>query len=343
MIGWTGYPIDAADIRNTIANIKASGQDSYGMWVRQTEFEAKNWTSDADFALMDVAVAETEKLGMQCILDYDHNSPQSAYITAAKKQAWISKSILIGKRYKDKLHVWLHPVNEYTGTDQVALANDWFKAVRAAGIHLKVAFAFWWNQSTVALADPDNNYAVVRHLYGPLATSDMATPAVLADAIVKFGIGAIMQKYFYSTTETVYLQSIIKQKIPLGWFITELGPTDNETYVGNPSVGDMAYFMAVIRESIKNKVSFLCYRIGEYSKKATYEALAIKYFNEPLIPTQPQPPALEQRVIMLEAEVSELTDAVASLSSLNNTVTILEHNFAVLSKKVKDAGTLLSS
>lgn len=318
MIGWCGYPINNSDIVQTINSLSPT-EDTYGMWIRSSEFESKTWTQDSDFSLIDVAVAECERCGKNLNLDFYHNAPPSAYITSAKKASWISKSILIGLRYKDHPCVILHPVNEYNGTGQVTLANDWFKAVRGAGIHLRVAFSLWWNQNTVTLSDPDNNYSIVRHLYGHKSTSNVSYPLQLDEAIKVFGIDVILQKYFYSTTETMYLQSIIQKQIPLGFFVTELGPTDDEVYVSNPSVADMAFCMGVIRECIKNKVSFLLYRIGEYSKKSTYEDLALKYFNEPLIPilTPPTPVYVtKEEFNKMNTLVTNLTNQVDDLKQL---------------------------
>jgi hypothetical protein len=63
-----------------------------------------------------------------------------------------------------------------------------------------------------------------------------------------------------------------------------MGPTGTESLVGNPSVGSLAYAMQFLREGVKNKVTVLCYRVGDYSKKEIYERKALQYFGEPFFP-----------------------------------------------------------
>ena len=89
-----------------------------------------------------------------------------------------------------------------------------------------------------------------------------------------------MYRYFDDQGQSLYLQSVLDLNIPNGWVVTEMGPTADEELVGNPSVGNMAYAMQFLKEAAEHKVSVICYRIGDVSKKSLYESRARKYFGE---------------------------------------------------------------
>jgi hypothetical protein len=142
----------------------------------------------------------------------------------------------------------------------------------------------------VALTDPDNNYAIGRHFYGSsFDTYNPLTPINLQEAVNQSGINVSMYHYFDDPTKDMYLQSVLALNIPNGWVISEFGPTDNESMVDNPSVGNMAYAMQFLREAATHNVTVINYRIGTYSEEGLYEATALTDFNQPYF-TPPQPP-----------------------------------------------------
>jgi hypothetical protein len=89
-----------------------------------------------------------------------------------------------------------------------------------------------------------------------------------------------MYVYFEDPKQSLYFQEVTDLNIPNGWVITELGPTDDEKMVEDPSVGNIAYAMQFMREAAVHNVSVICYRIGEWSKKSLYEQRALEYFRE---------------------------------------------------------------
>lgn len=280
VFGWGGYIPEVEQVIPILDNLAAGRYTAVRYWARPYWLYGES-PYNLNFNVLDHLVEEAAKRNIVVYIDCEHNYPPSQYINETNKEIWVNEVIEVGLRYKDKFNVVLEPVSEYTGSDQVDLYNWAMTRIRAAGIHLPLLWNFWWNQKNVVLNDPDNNYAIGRHLYGSAYNDyNPPTPMSLEDAVQESGIKNAMYHYFYDTSQTFYLQEVIKLGIPNGWVISELGPTDNESLVGNPSVGNMAYAMQFLREAASNNVSVICYRIGSFSTKSLYEQKALEYFQE---------------------------------------------------------------
>lgn len=283
VFGWGGYIGSIDQVIPILDDLASGGYTGIRYWaipVWLTESPSHN----LNLAILDRLVDEAERRGIVVYIDSEHNYPPSAYIDG-HEQEWIQDLIMVGRRYNDRPNVVLECVNEYAGSNQPAIYNRAIAELRAAGVHLPLLFNYWWNQVNAELNDPDNNYAIGRHFYGKAWDSyNVAVPADLSTVVEESGIANAMYKYFYSTTEKIYLQSSLELRIPNGFVVTELGPTDDEAIVGDPSVGNIAYGMAFLREGIKNNVTVLLYRVGDSSKKALYEQRALTYFGEGFLP-----------------------------------------------------------
>jgi hypothetical protein len=280
VFGWGGYILTAAEVVPLLDELVQGGYDAVRYWARPVwAFGPSNHAPDFD--VLDLLVAEAAARGIVVYVDPEHNYPPDTYLSGHTTE-WIDDLKLVCQRYQGAPNVVLECVNEYTGDDQESLYNQAIAALRSDGCHLPLLLNFWWNQPNVALVDPDDNYAVGRHLYGSSQDGNTAaTPIALADAVTELGIDQSMDRYFHSTSETMYLQSVLDLGIPNGWVLSEMGPTDNEALVDDPSVGNMAYATQLLREAVEHDVSVICYRVGEYSEKAVYEARALHDFGEP--------------------------------------------------------------
>ena len=279
LFGWGGYITNISDIIPILNNLKSGGYSAIRYWALPKWYYGQ--TPDTlNFTILDYLVQQAAAENIVVYIDCEHNYPPSAYISG-NVSSWINDLINVGSRYENASNVVLECVNEYTGNDQPVIYNEAISALRTAGIHLPLLFNFWWNQPNVALNDPDNNYAIGRHLYGSGYDSyNPTTPMNLSDAVDDSGINSTMYKYFDDPTQNLYLQSVLNLHIPNGWVITELGPTDNESQVSNPSVGNMAFAMQFLREAASHNVTVICYRIGDLSEKALYEQKAQQFFQE---------------------------------------------------------------
>ena len=285
--GWGGYITEVEHVIPILDDLTAGGYTAIRYWAKPYWLYGKS-DYNLNFDVLDLLVEEASKRGIVVYIDCAHNYPPSQYINESNKEIWINEVIEVGLRYKDKSNVVLEPVNEYTGPDQVDLFNWAMARIRAAGVHLPLLWNFWWNQKNVALNDPDNNYAIGRHFYGSAYDNyNPPTPISLKVAVQESGIANSMYRYFYDPSQTFYLQEVIKLGIPNGWVISELGPTDTEELVRNPSVGNMAFAMQFLREAAANNVSVICHRIGSFSTKSLYEQKALEYFLEDFF-TPPQ-------------------------------------------------------
>jgi hypothetical protein len=283
VFGWGGYIGSIDQVIPILDDLASGGYTGLRYWAIPV-WLAVSSSHNLNLAILDKLVDEAARRGIVVYIDSEHNYPPSAYIDA-HEQEWIQDLIMVGKRYNDRPNVVLECVNEYTGSNQPAIYNRAIAELRAAGVHLPLLFNYWWNQVNTELDDPDNNYAIGRHFYGKAWDNyNVAVPADLSTVIKEAGIADAMYKYFYSTTEKIYFQSSLKLQIPNGFVVTELGPTDNEAIVGDPSVGNIAYGIAFLREGIKNNVTVLLYRIGDSSKKALYDQRASTYFGEGFLP-----------------------------------------------------------
>lgn len=295
VFGWGGYIVDTAQADEILDDLDEGGYSAVRYWGRPAWCYGDS-SHGCDTNVLDHIVEQAALRGMIVVIDCEHNYPPSGYIQgedcteeppAGYVDAWIDDLVALGRRYIDSPNVVLECVNEYTGDDQVALFNRAIQALRSDGIHLPLLFNFWWNQRNVALDDPDGNYAVGRHLYGTACGGySPPTPMALADAVSDslscgdHSVADSMFRYFDDPAQNMYLQSVLDLGIPNGWVITELGPTDDESMVGDPSVGNMAYAMQFLREAASHEVSVICYRVGEQSRKEMYEARALEYFGE---------------------------------------------------------------
>ncbi len=295
LFGWGGYIVDTAQADAILDDLDAGGYTAVRYWGRPAWCYGAG-SHGCDTRVLDHIVEQAALRGMIVYVDCEHNYPPSEYIQgedcteeapAGYVDAWIADLVALGRRYMDSPNVVLECVNEYTGGDQVELFNQAIGALRDNGIHLPLLFNFWWNQRNVALDDPDENYAVGRHLYGTACGGyNPPTPTALPDAVSDplscgdHSVADSMARYFDDPAQTMYLQSVLDLGIPNGWVITELGPTDDESMVGDPSVGNMAYAMQFLREAAAHEVSVICYRVGEQSRKEVYEARALEYFGE---------------------------------------------------------------
>jgi hypothetical protein len=278
-IGWGGYVNDPATVAPIMANLQKGGYNVFRLWIPLSQFWGKTWLKDSDFSIMDLVVSEAAKRGIQVYIDAAHNYPPSAYINSGNRQQWVTKLERIGKRYAGR-NVVLECVNEYTGSDQVSLYNWAIQQLRANGVHLPLLFNYWWNQPIAMLKDPDNNYAVGRHLYGYMYDKLYPHyPTSLSAVITGSSIQKALNSYFYSSSP-YYLQAALRLHIPNGFVVSELGPTCTESKVRSPSVGNMAFAMGFIREAVKNHVTVISYRVGSVSTKTIYENLAVKYFSD---------------------------------------------------------------
>ena len=283
VFGWGGYISSIEQVEPILDDLELGGYTGLRYWAVPSWY-AKSPGHNLNLTILDALVDGAAARNIVVYIDCEHNYPPSAYLDGHEKQ-WIADLTMVGTRYKDKTNVVLECVNEYTGSGQPAKYNRAISALRKAGVHLPLLFNFGWNQVNVALKDPDNNYAIGRHFYGTsLDNYNPQTPVSLATVVDAAGIDDMMYKYFYSPTEKYYLQSALKLRIPNGFVVTEMGPTSTESLVGNPSVGSLAYAMQFLREGVNNKVTVLCYRVGDYSKKETYEKKALQYFGEPFFP-----------------------------------------------------------
>jgi len=280
VFGWGGYITEIEQVIPILDDLKSDGYTAIRYWARPKWLYGES-PHNLNFDILDHLVNEAAKRGIVVYIDCAHNYPPSQYINESNRETWINEVIEVGLRYNNRSNVVLEPVNEYTGPDQVDLYNWAIARIRAAGIHLPLLWNFWWNQKNVALNDPDNNYAIGRHFYGTAYDNyNPPIPITLEEAVQDSGIANSMYRYFYDPTQTFYLQEVIRLNIPNGWVITELGPTDNEELIKNPSVGNMAYAMQFLREAAANNVSVICYRIGSFSTKSLYEQKALEYFQE---------------------------------------------------------------
>lgn len=279
VFGWGGYITTVGDVIPILDDLKADGYTAIRYWARPYWYYGSS-SHNLDFDVLDHLVEEAESRNIVVYIDCEHNYPPSDFIKG-HEQDWINDLKIVGHRYSNRSNVVLECINEYTGDEQPALYNRAIADLREDGIHLPLLFNFWWNQKNVALNDPDNNYAIGRHLYGSGYDSyNPSTPMTLEDAVQESGIVNSMHRYFDDPGQTLYLQEAIRLDIPNGWVITELGPTDNEEMVRNPSVGNMAYAMQFLREAASHNVSIICYRIGDMSTKAIYEQKAQECFEE---------------------------------------------------------------
>ncbi len=279
LFGWGGYILSMSDVIPILNDLKAGGYSAIRYWALPQWYYGLT-PNTLNYTILDYLVQQAATQNIVVYIDCEHNYPPSAYISG-NVSTWINDLINVGSRYNNASNVVLECVNEYTGTDQPVIYNEAISALRTAGIHLPLLFNFWWNQPNVALNDPDKNYAIGRHLYGSGYDSyNPPTPMNLSDAVNGSGINTTMYRYFDDPTQNLYLQSVLGLHIPNGWVISELGPTDNESQVNSPSVGNMAYAMQVLREAASHNVTVICYRIGEASKKTVYEQEAQEFFQE---------------------------------------------------------------
>lgn len=278
--GWGGYISSTTDALAILNDLENDGYNAIRYWARPYWYYQSNHHS-LNYEILDLLVNEALERGIIVYIDCEHNYPPEDFITSSNRDDWINDVIEVGLRYNDYDNVVLEPINEYTGNDQVELYNWGMARIREAGIHLPLLWNYWWNQPNAALNDPDNNYAIGRHLYGSGQDNyNPQTPISLEAVVQETSIGNSMYRYFRDPYQSLYLQSVLDLNIPNGWVITEMGPTDNEALVGNPSVGNMAYAMQFLREAANYNVSVICYRIGDQTKKAIYEQKALEYFNE---------------------------------------------------------------
>jgi Cellulase (glycosyl hydrolase family 5) len=281
LFGWGGYMPDIDQVIPILDDLVAGGYTAVRYWARPTWYDAAS-THPTDFDILDLLVEEAAARGIVVYIDPEHNFPPGAYLDGHSAE-WIADLKTVGQRYKDALNVVLECVNEYTGSDEVALYNQAVAELRADGIHLPLLFNFWWTQDYTTLDDPDGNYAIGRHLYGWMHDGDtMATPTTLADALAAFpDIVSNMYNYFENPGTNLYLQEVLALSIPNGWVVTEMGPTDTPATINDPGVGNMAWAMQFLREAADHGVSVICYRVGEGPTKAIYEGLALDFFGEP--------------------------------------------------------------
>jgi len=260
-------------------DLKAGGYMAIRYWARPYWYYGSS-RHNLDFDVLDKLVEEAAERGIIVYIDCEHNYPPSDFIEDYEED-WINDLKIVGHRYNNRSNVVLECVNEYTGDDQPGLYNRAIEALRDDGVHLPLLFNFWWNQKNVALNDPDSNYAIGRHLYGSGYDGyNPPTPLALEEAVQESGIGNSMYRYFDDFRQTLYLQEATRLDIPNGWVITELGPTDDEEMIDNPSVGNIAYVMQFLREASSHNVTVISYRIGDQSKKSLYEQKAQEYFEE---------------------------------------------------------------
>jgi hypothetical protein len=277
--GWGGYITDMNEVIPILDDLEADGYNAIRYWAAPYWYYGRS-VCNLNFNLLDLLIEEAAKRRIIVYIDPEHNYPPSDFIIGHEEE-WINDLMTVGKRYNDRSNVVLECVNEYTGDGQPALYNRATATLRSNGIHLPLLFNFWWNQRNVALNDPDNNYAIGRHLYGSSYDDyNPATPIALQDAVKTSGIAHAMYVYFEDPKQSLYFQEVTDLNIPNGWVITELGPTDDEKMVEDPSVGNIAYAMQFMREAAVHNVSVICYRIGEWSKKSLYEQRALEYFRE---------------------------------------------------------------
>ncbi len=283
-IGWGGYFTRDQDVVPILDDLAAGNYAAIRYWARPYWLYGAS-SNNLDLTRLDLLVNEAAKRNIVVYVDCEHNYPPSAYVNSTNKETWIDEVIAVGLRLNNRTNVVLEPVNEYTGSDQVQLYNWAINRLRNESISLPLLWNFWWNQPNAALADPADNYAIGRHLYGHAFDNyTRSTPTSLADTVADSGVGNSMHTYFDDKNNRFYFQEVVRLEIPNGWVISELGPTDNEQLVGNPSVGNMAYAMQFLREAAARNVSVMCYRIGTSSKKALYEQRALEYFGENYAP-----------------------------------------------------------
>lgn len=279
LFGWGGYISTIANVKPILDDLEAGGYRAIRYWAAPAWYYGSG-LHVLNFAVLDSLVAAAADRNITVYVDPEHNYPPSDFIKGRETE-WINDLIKVGQRYNNESNVVLECVNEYTGDNQPALYNQAISTIRANGIHLPLLLNFWWNQKNVALVDPDNNYAIGRHLYGSSYDNyNPSTPMRLEDAVAKSGINVSMNHYFDDPRQTLYLREVTRLKIPNGWVVTELGPTDSESGVSNPSVGNMAFTMQFLREAALHGVTVMCYRIGDSSKKAIYEQKAREFFQE---------------------------------------------------------------
>jgi hypothetical protein len=279
-LGWGGYISSTQDVIPILDDLNSDGYNAIRYWASPYWYYRSSYHS-LDYDVLDLLVEEAKNRGITVYIDCEHNYPPEDFINEYNKYDWINDVIKVGKRYNNYDNVVLEPINEYTGNDQVELYNWGMARIREAGINLPLLWNFWWNQPNVALNDPDNNYAIGRHLYGTGNTDyDPYYPGSLEYEVERAGIDDTMYRYFDDPRQSLYLQSVLDLNIPNGWVISEMGPAGSGSGVDDPSVGNIAYAMQFLREAVKHDVSVICYRIGDVSKKSLYESRARKYFDE---------------------------------------------------------------
>ena len=278
--GWGGYISSTRDVIPILDDLESDGYNAIRYWARPYWYYHSSYHS-LDYDVLDLLVTEANKRDITVYIDCEHNYPPTKFINYNNRDQWINDVITVGKRYNNFDNVVLEPINEYSGNDQVELYNWGMAKIRAAGVHLPLLWNFWWNQPNAQLKDPDNNYAIGRHLYGGGYTDyDPYSPGSLEYAVQRSGIDDSMYRYFDDPRQSLYLQSVLDLDIPNGWVISEMGPAESGSGIDDPSVGNMAYAMQFMREAAEHGVSVICYRIGDVSKKSLYETRARQYFNE---------------------------------------------------------------
>jgi hypothetical protein len=305
-------------INSTIDDMYAKGYRSFRYWARPY-WKYGSAVNNYDDGVCDALVSRcmSKPVKMRVYVEPEHNFPPSTpFITSvADRDAWENdlKNIALHiQSLPDHSNVVLELINEYDGTlsgniyDEPTLFNHAIRFLRENGVHLPILCNFWWNQRNVTLDDPDDNYAIGRHLY---ATDTLAQwqfpeslPTSLEHVCNDFVIGGStindrMYKYFDKSDETYYIAYAKQLGIPNGFVVTELGYATSETMLQNsftstyPCVAGLAYVMRFLRmaksrSSGRFKIDCMIYRESNYaaSKRALLEQKAWEYFNEPLIP-----------------------------------------------------------
>lgn len=247
-------------------------------------------TSYTNWALIDYVVAQAKARNITVYLDLQHNYPPNNKIHYYVSQ-WLNRLAYQGSRYNSYSNVVIEIWNEYTGSDQVTLANQAFSYLRSRGINLRLHVNLWWNQKVVVLNDPIKKYSEGRHLYGTMFDNYNPTTPISLDyayANAKTSGGTTLTKVMYSYFEwnnpyyPYYHPEAERLGIP--WVVTELGGSYTPYYTSSGQyykmgVGNMAYVMKFLELAKKHGVTVIMHRIGTCGDYDLYYKKAWDYFR----------------------------------------------------------------
>ncbi len=312
LLGWGGY-LSSSNLNTVIDKVWSTGCRVVRWWSCHDWYgDARGWgaaqyASYNNYAVADAFVTACYSRGMMAILDCNHNFYSNQYqdniyktLRTTNHSAFKHEWLLIASRYRNYSNVVLELVNEYSASagEVRSAAGSIMKYLRDNNITNKILWNFWWECPIINLSDPQNYYAVGRHLYPgqSLALWSHAVNASLDEVCADEYSGSstidkTMYRYFDSPSETFYYQRVKDLSIPLGWMLTETGMGAYDAPLDSPvapnNAGGIAFNMRLRQYAYSRGVVVTDYRIGAGNRsyqttQDEYETAAATQFDNAL-------------------------------------------------------------